>query len=612
MAGICVPSRIVLGFPSNDNLILTATFMKNGYRESMVLVIVALSIGAFYRYHVHDSANGNRRDGSSPNVSDDWNVDQNLSAADRPTTTSFPSKPSYKATAKMRIDAPSVHISDRIYGVCELPAEKQAEYGIAVTRWGGNPSTRYNWKINADSGASDWYFKNRGKPIASLGENGYLKFLLSAQAAAGTTYQTIPMIGWVAKDFDSYSFPVKRFGKQKATEPGHSDVGNGVAMNGKNLEADPRDTSIEAGPEFVAEAVAYLVKFAGKADVCDGKAGVKYWVLDNEPMLWHTTHRDLHPVPVSYEELWERTVHYAEAIKKVDPSAKVAGFCSWGWTDLFYSAKDEGDDRYGTKPDHRAHDREPLAEWFIRRCGDYKRQHGRTLVDVFDFHWYPQCEVHGKGPYLGKGSEVEFNELRLRSTRDLWDLYYTQESWIKNTGDRKPTRVIRRVREWIERHNPGMELCIGEYNFGGSDNITGALAQADVFGILAREKVDLAFIWYKPEGSQLLAWQLYRSYDGRGGRFGDQLLETMCDDSKLSVFAAKRQDGATTIIAINKDLGGACDFKLDVPALKGKLTIWQFDQSRRGVVEVDSGSTSVDGKIELKLPAASASMLVIK
>ena len=231
---------------------------------------------------------------------------------------------------------------------------------------------------------------------------------------------------------------------------------------------------------------------------------------------------------------------------------------------------------------------------------------------MFDFHWYPQCEIQGKGPYLGKGTDLDFNELRLRSTRDLWDPNYTQESWIKNTSDRKPTRVIRRVREWIERHNPGMELCIGEYNFGGSDNITGALAQADVFGILAREKVDLAFIWNEPEGSQNLAWQLFRSYDHRGGRFGDQLLEMSCDQANLSVFAAKRRDGATTIVAINKDLGSACDLKLDVPALKGKLSVWRFDQTSRRVAEVDSVSTDVDGKIELNLPAASASMLVVK
>ena len=70
-----------------------------------------------------------------------------------------------------------------------------------------------------------------------------------------------------------------------------------------------------------------------------------------------------------------------------------------------------------------------------------------------------------------------------------------------------------------------MEICLGEYNFGGGDNVTGGLAQCDVFGILARESVDLAFIWYSPAGSQQWAWQLFRSYDGRGSGFGEQLLK---------------------------------------------------------------------------------------
>ena len=99
------------------------------------------------------------------------------------------------------------------------------------------------------------------------------------QSAGGTTYQTIPMIGWVAKDFGSYSFPVKRFGKQKATEPGYSDIGNGIDTSGKKLQAEPRDTSIEVGPEFIAEAVEYLVKAGGKADGCDGKSGAVRQIL---------------------------------------------------------------------------------------------------------------------------------------------------------------------------------------------------------------------------------------------------------------------------------------------------------------------------------------------
>ena len=144
-------------------------------------------------------------------------------------------------------------------------------------------------------------------------------------------------------------------------------------------------------------------------------------------------------------------------------------------------------------------------------------------MDVFDLHWYPQCQFKGQGPYLGKGLSQELNAMRLRSTRDLWDPKYEQESWIKNTDNYSPVALIPRVKKWIAEHNPGMELCVGEYNFGGGDNVTGGLAQADVFGVLAKKTWTWLSSGLTPAGSQQLAWQLFRSYDGKQGRFGDRL-----------------------------------------------------------------------------------------
>ncbi|MSR55463.1 MAG: hypothetical protein EXS09_19585 [Gemmataceae bacterium] len=60
-----------------------------------------------------------------------------------------------------------------------------------------------------------------------------------------------------------------------------------------------RDTSIQVGPEFMAERVRFAVHHAGTKP--------RYWALDNEPMLWHETHRDVRTSPMTYDELWERT-----------------------------------------------------------------------------------------------------------------------------------------------------------------------------------------------------------------------------------------------------------------------------------------------------------------
>jgi Glycoside hydrolase family 44 len=535
-----------------------------------------------------------------------FQIDRIAFTEDCPVLPKFPPSDGYAVTATIAVDKPGHVIRDEIYGVCELPRDKIAAYGIPIVRWGGNRSSRFNWKVNADNAGHDWFFKNGGHAVSDPAEGSWVRFGKANQASSATGYLTIPMLGFVAKDHNSHAYSVKKHGPQQATEMGHPDVGNGKRPDGKLVTGnDWRDTSVDVGPEFIEEGVRLVVRHAG--------SGVRYFALDNEPMLWHETHRDVRAKPLGYDELWDRTVQYAEAVKRADPTAKIAGFCSWGWTDLFYSAADEGGDSYRAKPDFAAHGRMPLAEWFIKKCGDYKREHGNALVDVFDFHWYPQAEIAGRTPYKGSGMDRKLNDLRLRTTRDLWDPDYKPESWVKSTGDGKPTMLLRRVRTLIEKHNPGMEVCVGEYNFGGGDNISGALAQTEVFGILARERADLAFIWTHPEGTQELAWQIYRDYDGLGGRFGDRFLPVEGGHGDLGIYAAKRtKDGATTIAIVNKNLGGTCNICLNVTGLKGKMRVWRYDQETEcKVVEIVNQATDIDGVICLTIPAASGTMLVV-
>ena len=260
---------------------------------------------------------------------------------DCPPLPKFKPSAGYSASATVELDKPGHWIRDEIYGVCEMPKEQVAAYGLPIERWGGNRSSRYNWQTNADNAGRDWFFKNGGHKVNDSSEGGWVKFIRSNREVGATSYLTVPMLGFVSKDTESHAFSVKKYGAQQAVETGHPDVGNGLTANGRFINGnDFRDTSVEASPEFIADGVRLVVRHSGKADA--PKPGARYWVLDNEPMLWHDTHRDVRSKPLGYDELWDRTVRYAEAIKVADPSAKVAGFCSWGWTDLFYSAADEG------------------------------------------------------------------------------------------------------------------------------------------------------------------------------------------------------------------------------------------------------------------------------
>jgi hypothetical protein len=125
--------------------------------------------------------------------------------------------------------------------------------------------------------------------------------------------------------------------------------------------------------------------------------------------------------------------------------------------------------------------------------------------------------------------------------------------------------------------------------------------------------VDLAFIWSTPEGTQEAAWRLFRSYDGKGGRFGDLWLPCESDSPDLSVFAARRtKDDALTVVAVNKNLHGPCEFALDLGKGKGKLRVWRIEQDAPDkVVEAADQAGDVNGTVRLTLPAASASVLVV-
>ena len=99
---------------------------------------------------------------------------------------------------------------------------------------------------------------------------------------------------------------------------------------------DPDDTSIVVGAPFLADWVAFVASRAGAADA----GGVRFLALDNEPMLWNSTHRDVHPAAPTYDEVWTKGQAVAAAARAVDPAVAILGPDTWGWCDLWTSAAD--------------------------------------------------------------------------------------------------------------------------------------------------------------------------------------------------------------------------------------------------------------------------------
>jgi|HubBroStandDraft_1064217.scaffolds.fasta_scaffold03890_2 hypothetical protein len=445
-----------------------------------------------------------------------------------PTVTRAPSIPT---PMRVACDGLATKISPLIYGVGGFSAENiPADVGAVVFRWGGNGSSRYNWEGHFDSGAADWFFENR--PATA-----WTQFLSANSGRGKATAFTVPIGGWVAKDGTSYSFPVSVFGPQGRTDPSHPDVGDGTkAGSGKLAPGPPERTSAPAPPEWAKR----WVQAIRAADVGAGGRSVKEYILDNEPMLWSATHRDVHPDPLGYDELLDRTIRYGTAIREADPDATIAGPAEWGWSGYLYSAKDLAPGAFA-KPDRRAHDGVALVEWYLRKLREHEQKTKVRVLDVLDLHYYPQ-----EAGVYSDAADPRTAQLRLRSTRSLWDPTYVDESWINDS-----VHLLPRMKEWVDKNYPGRGISLGEWNFGGEKHITGALATAEALGRFAQFGVASAFYWTAPgQGSaSAQGFLAYRNFNGKGGHFQDWYLPTT-SPAGVSLFASRDEEGKHLVLII--------------------------------------------------------------
>ncbi len=461
-------------------------------------------------------------------------------------------------TLALSVDAQSgVHaISPYIYGLNFADESLANELRLPVDRWGGNSTTRYNYLNDVSNTANDWYFENipQDDPLPPhLPDGSASNQFIDKDRRTGTqTLLTIPMIGWTAKSHSGghpydCGFKVSKYGAQQANDwEWDPNCGNGRHTNGTLITGNsPTDTSIAITHTFVQSWINYLKGKYGSAS----QGGVLFYNLDNEPMLWSDTHRDVHPQPTSYNEMLTRTIEYAAAIKATDPNAQTLGPAEWGWTGYFYSALDAaaGGSWWNTRPDRMAHGDIPFTDWYLQQMKAYEQAYGQRLLDYLDLHFYPQAD----GVSLSPAGDANTQALRLRSTRSLWDPTYVDESWIGEATD-----MIPRMRQWVNDNYPGTKLAISEYNWGALDDLNGALAQADVLGIFGREGLDLATLWDPPTPSDpgAYAFRMYRNYDGNHRLFGElSVSAASTDQEQLSIYAARRGfDNALTLMLINK------------------------------------------------------------
>ena len=450
-------------------------------------------------------------------------------------------------------------ISPEIYGMANVTADVAADLGVTLLRWGGNPTERYNWKLgNAFNAARDYHFENgdygHDKPEDKLPSALVDQAIAAANARHIKTLLTIPMIGWVARDTNptSASTHVPNNGGPPLTRGGDAIAGYDPSANRARTSVPSRarkGSPFSDPPDLTDPTVAqdewvyHLVKRFGSAS----NGGVRYYAMGNEPDLWWSTHTDVRPAQLSYEQMRDIFLDYATAVKAVDPSALITGPVSWGWTNYFFSPLDAGNDNYGTRADYNAHHGEALLAWWLAQIKKHDDAAGARTLDLLDVHFYPQ------GGEYGGGHGPKLSEKRLRSVRALWDPAYKDESWIG-----KPVMLIPRLRAWVDQNYPGTRIGLSEYSWGAEDSVNGALALGEALGVFAREGVDVACHWSALQANTpgYQSFKLFANYDGAGASFvGTACAATSTNDDLLTCYAAQgTAPGTLLLMLLNKSV----------------------------------------------------------
>lgn len=488
-------------------------------------------------------------------------------------------------------------ISPLIYGVSSNDSPSASQPPYPVNRWGGNATTRYNWQQDVSNRAADWYFENipNATNVGQLPNNSTAdRFIDSSRGLGEEPIITVPLIGWTPIDRNvRCGYSIAKYGAQQANDPYYPDCGNGRHTNGTQITGnDPLDASLAIGPTFVTGWMAHIAGRVGSA----AAGGVRFFELDNEPMLWNSTHIDVHPAAVDYTEMWQRTQNYASAMKTQDPATAILGPVTWGWCDIFYSAKDG----CGPGADYAASG--PFLEWYLQQAKNYETAHGVRIVDYLDIHYYPQ----EAGVGLSNDESAGTSALRLRSVRSLYDPTYIDESWINAS-----VQLIPRMKDIIGRKYPGTKLAITEYNWGNDTGLTSALAQAEVLAIFGRESVDLATRWIAPASNTRVedSFKLFLNYDGAGSKItGDSVSAVSNQVDNVSIYAIRRSDNRLYVLLFNKSVNAQTPEVVVNGGVTGGVSLWGFDAGSQ-LQSKGTGTITANG-FTVSLPARSVRLAV--
>ncbi len=489
--------------------------------------------------------------------------------------------------------APAHPVSPMIYGVsAKSPEDIPAKARYSWYRLGGNRITAYNWETNDSNAGKDYFHQSddwagKGKPGAFV-----QRFLKASEKRGTPSCLTVQMGDWLAGDRAGPVTPgtplPQRFVQNHLHKPGKA-----------SPTPDLRDRHVYQD-EFLA--------WVASINPGDASSPAKTLLvcLDNEPDLWNSTHALIFPAKVTYADLLRRSTEAAALVRSRFPKAVIMGPASFGWHG--YGTLNDAPDRAGRH----------WLDTYLETLAQASSAAGTRLLDALSVHFYSEAHGGGTRVVFEEDKPAHLSEAciqaRLHAPRSLWDPRYVETSWITKSNGGKPLLLIPSLQERISRLYPGTALAINEYNFGGGDHISGALALLDALGIYARCEVEYACLW--PEGPT--AWHhaamtFLRNFDGKGSAVGEAMLPVQASDTaNFSTYAYRSDKGGFQLLILNK--------RGSAQVLDLKLTGKAYGSCRRYVLDAKTSPKApahrsekqdapAAGKLSLTLPPLSATLL---
>ena len=545
-------------------------------------------------------------------------------------TSATPAAPATNVSATINVLANRHAISPYVYGGA-FPANTTAisDTGTTVVRWGGNGASTYNWQLFTDNADNDYYFEDFTfcglggfASGATCADSDSTQFITDVKTAGSAPLMTMVMLPWVAQSAETagasgnlhWSFPQTEYPSQCAFDPFNSDAGNSIVSGTCSsntptyitatttdlnrtyfpLLDDTTQNCSTGNCVYRSQWTTALAAAFGSSATCPIPyttiTSCHFYDMDNEIDIWGGTHRDVHPNPVSFDELGSIYPTEAGLLKTWDPAAVRLGPVSCCW--YFYWRSETG------ASDTANHGGVDFLPWWLNQVAWSDAVSGTRTLDMFDIHAYPDADTSAL-------SQSQLQALAAKIYRDWWDpTFNSAASYIVNGGfsieplDGKPFRIPR-MRALVNQIYPGTAFSITEWSaaFAGESDFSTALGDADAYGALGRERVSLSTRWTAPLSTNpnYQALKLFTNYDGSHHGFGTTSVEATNNGNPdlFSVYAALNASGsALTMLVINKDPANSAQVAFVTTGFTpgGTQTSYTLSQSSPAAIVSATGS----------------------